>query len=127
MVGRHHFRRVFNPRLGGIAQGLETKQFISGRHNLKLHCTEIGKVADDRGPAPMRKCPRRQPLSQRLGQRQIFQAWAPWLILTAFILIWGLPQFKTALDKIASPKLAVPYLHQQIQRMPPVAPFRRES
>jgi lactate permease len=44
------------------------------------------------------------------------------LILTAFILIWGLPQFKTALDRIALPKLAVPYLHQQIQRMPPVAP-----
>jgi lactate permease len=44
------------------------------------------------------------------------------LILTAFILVWGLPQFKATLDKIASPKLAVPYLHQQIQRMPPVAP-----
>jgi lactate permease len=56
------------------------------------------------------------------GKSQVLQAWAPWLILTAFILIWGLPQFKATLDNIASPKLAVPFLHQKIQRMPPVAP-----
>jgi lactate permease len=49
------------------------------------------------------------------------RGWVPWIILTAFILIWGLPQFKSALDKLASPKLAVPYLHQVVQRVPPVA------
>jgi lactate permease len=53
------------------------------------------------------------------GQR--FRGWVPWIILTTFILVWGLPQFKSALDKLASPKLAVPYLHQVVQRVPPVA------
>jgi lactate permease len=52
---------------------------------------------------------------------QRFRGWVPWIILTAFILLWGLPQFKSALDKLASPKLAVPYLHQVVQRVPPVA------
>ena len=55
-------------------------------------------------------------------KRPILQAWAPWLILTAFILVWGLPQIKSALDQIAAPKLPVRYLHHQVQRMPPVAP-----
>jgi lactate permease len=54
--------------------------------------------------------------SQRLS------GWAPWLILTVFIMCWGLPQFKAALDKLAAPKLPVPHLHQVVQRVPPVAP-----
>lgn len=55
-------------------------------------------------------------------RREVLRAWMPWAILTAFILCWGLPQTKTALDKIASPKFAVPHLHGMVQRMPPVAP-----
>ena len=57
-----------------------------------------------------------------MERRKILQAWMPWAILTGFILCWGLPQTKTALDKVASPKFAVPHLHQVVQRMPPVAP-----
>jgi lactate permease len=49
-------------------------------------------------------------------------AWLPWGILTAFILCWGLPQTRAALDKIAAPKFNMPHLHQRVQRMPPVAP-----
>ena len=54
--------------------------------------------------------------------RQSLRGWMPWLILTGFILLWGLPHFKTALDKIAAPRLAVPHLHNLVQRVPPVAP-----
>ena len=56
------------------------------------------------------------------GVGGVLQAWLPWAILTVFILCWGTPWVKTALDGIASPKLAVPYLHQVVQRVPPVAP-----
>jgi lactate permease len=56
------------------------------------------------------------------GPRRTFQGWMPWVILTGFILLWGMPQFKAALDGIAAPKLAVPHLHGLIQRVPPVVP-----
>lgn len=56
------------------------------------------------------------------GRASTFQAWAPWLILTCFILLWGLPKFKTAVDRLAAPKFAVPHLHNVVQRVPPVAP-----
>jgi lactate permease len=46
----------------------------------------------------------------------------PWVILTAFILLWGLPQFKATLDRIVAPKVAVPHLHNLVQRVAPVAP-----
>jgi len=58
----------------------------------------------------------------RYTRRQILHAWLPWAILTLFILCWGTPQFKTALDKIHSAKAEVPYLHRAVQRVPPVAP-----
>ena len=53
---------------------------------------------------------------------QVFRAWLPWLILTVVILVWGLPQFKAGLDKLASTTVDVPHLHQAVQRVPPVAP-----
>jgi lactate permease len=61
--------------------------------------------------------------STSLGHRShVFMGWLPWLILTGFILVWGLPQVKAALDKIAAPKIRVPGLHNVVQRVPPVAP-----
>jgi lactate permease len=53
---------------------------------------------------------------------KIIQAWLPWAILTACILCWGTPQFKAGLDRLGSPKVAVPHLHLVVQRTPPVAP-----
>jgi lactate permease len=49
--------------------------------------------------------------------------WVPWLILTLFILVWGMPHFKTTLDIVFAPKVAVPGLHNAVQRVPPVAPL----
>ena len=56
------------------------------------------------------------------GRSGSLRGWMPWVILTGFILLWGLPQFKAALDRFAAPKFAVPHLHKLVQRMPPVAP-----
>jgi lactate permease len=59
-------------------------------------------------------------LKTRDSGLKTFQGWMPWIILTGFILLWGLPQFKATLDAIAAPRLAVPYLHKLVQRVPPV-------
>jgi lactate permease len=59
---------------------------------------------------------------ERKAVPTVFQAWLPWLILTSFILVWGLPEYKKRLDGFFSPKLPVAHLHNTVQRMPPVAP-----
>jgi lactate permease len=38
------------------------------------------------------------------------------------VFLWGLPHFKSALDHVFSPRIAVPGLHRVVQRVPPVAP-----
>ena len=72
------------------------------------------------GPVSAASVPRVPELAA--SRRRILQAWLPWVILTGFIFLWGLPQFKTALDGVASLKFAVPHLDQVVRRVPPVAP-----
>jgi lactate permease len=56
-----------------------------------------------------------------LSKKQVFRSWLPWLVLTALMLVWGLPGFKAKLDRVASPGFAVPHLDKVVQRVPPVA------
>jgi lactate permease len=54
--------------------------------------------------------------------RLTFRAWAPWLILSVLVFLWGIPQVKAFLDGISAPKIAVPGAHLAIMRVPPVVP-----
>ena len=68
--------------------------------------------------------------------REVFTAWLPYLLLVAFVLAWGQPAVKAALDAWTNgllpswlPKAAsglnglnVPGLHNLIGRVPPVTP-----
>ena len=53
-------------------------------------------------------------------KRSVLRSWLPWIILTVFILLWGMPPVMNALDKIASFQIPAPYLHHMVQRVPPV-------
>ncbi len=52
--------------------------------------------------------------------RQVRQAWAPWLILSVVVFVWGLPDVKVFLDSIWVAKFPVEGMHNMIQRVPPV-------
>jgi lactate permease len=97
-------------------RGAEDREFIGGA----THSTASAAVVT--APAPA-KCPSSSALAPvPISRREVLRSWSPWLILTALILVWGLPQFKKSADKLASPKFAVPYVHNLVQRVPPVAP-----
>lgn len=49
-------------------------------------------------------------------------AWTPWLILTLFVFVWGLPAVKTALNGLWAPKFEMAGLHNLVEKMPPVVP-----
>jgi lactate permease len=51
-----------------------------------------------------------------------WRAWMPWAVLTAFILLWGLPPVKAALDGVWSGGLSINPLDGLVQRVPPIAP-----
>jgi len=61
------------------------------------------------------------PATPQPPHASVLRAWTPWAILTLFLLVWGTPRFKSAVDGVFSPKCAVPSLHGVVQRVPPVA------
>ncbi|KQX39343.1 L-lactate permease [Variovorax sp. Root434] len=52
----------------------------------------------------------------------VIRAWTPWLILTVFVFIWGLPVVKTWLNAIFAPSFPIDGLHNMIEKVAPVVP-----
>lgn len=52
--------------------------------------------------------------------REALIAWMPWIVLSVVVFVWGLPQVKTWLNNISLLNITVPYLHNQVLRVPPV-------
>ncbi len=77
--------------------------------SLKGHETDGG---DAKAPTPI----------VRHTRAELVQAWTPWVILTVFVFVWGLPSTKTFLNKLFAPAFPIPGLHNLIQKMPPVVP-----
>jgi lactate permease len=50
----------------------------------------------------------------------VFRAWLPWIFLSVFVFLWGLPVIKTFLNGVFAPSYNMPFLHKAVQRMPPV-------
>lgn len=48
------------------------------------------------------------------------RAWTPWVILTIFVFIWGLPSFKNWLNGVWAPAFQIDGLHNLVEKMPPV-------
>jgi lactate permease len=53
---------------------------------------------------------------------QAVKAWLPWVILSVFVFLWGIPQTKSFLDGLFNPKLPVIGLDKLVQRVPPLVP-----
>ena len=50
----------------------------------------------------------------------VIKAWTPWIILSVFVFVWGIPQFKAFLDGIWIAKLPVAGLNNLVMKVPPV-------
>lgn len=49
-----------------------------------------------------------------------WKAWLPWVFLSVFVFLWGLPVIKKSLNGVFAPAIEMPYLHKTILRVPPV-------
>jgi lactate permease len=58
----------------------------------------------------------------RHSRGELFHAWLPWIVLSVFVFVWGIPQVKAFLDGLSAPRLPVPGLDRLVYRMPPVVP-----
>ena len=88
-------------------------RFWKPKEIMKLPVVDEAKSPDASGEIP------NVPAASR---GEVVRSWMPWGILTALLLLWGTPQVKAVLDRIAPIKVAVPGLHNVVQRVAPVAP-----
>ncbi|MEX8497929.1 MAG: L-lactate permease [Leptothrix ochracea] len=75
----------------------------------------------DGGEGHVAQAPRRHPRSD------VIRAWLPWIILTVFVFIWGLPDVKKFWNGIWAPAFPIDGLHNLIEKMPPVVPSPRKE
>ena len=59
------------------------------------------------------------PITQH-SRADVVRAWTPWIILTVFVFIWGLPVVKTFFNDIFAPKFPIEGLHNMIEKVAPV-------
>ena len=94
----------------------------------------IWRFADEREEDAVKVARREAP--RRYTAPQIAKAWLPFLILSVFVLVWGLPRVKTAVNLATTPAFRVvnadgklrpgppgwdwPYLHGKVFRTTPV-------
>ncbi|MDB5870071.1 MAG: L-lactate transport [Polaromonas sp.] len=52
----------------------------------------------------------------------LIRAWTPWVILSVFVFIWGIPAVKTWLNSIFAPSFPMGGLHNLVEKVPPVVP-----
>jgi lactate permease len=57
---------------------------------------------------------------RRLSAGELLRAWMPWLVLSVFVFLWGIPQVKALLDGLSVVRFPVPGLDQLVSRVPPV-------
>lgn len=50
---------------------------------------------------------------------EVIRAWMPWIILTVFVFIWGLPSVKAFFNGIYAPKFPIDGLHNMIEKVAP--------
>ena len=50
----------------------------------------------------------------------LWRAWMPWIILTVFVFLWGLPEIRTILNGIWTTSFPIEGLHRMVIKVPPV-------
>ena len=70
----------------------------------------------DGGEASAPVVPKKHPTAD------VVRAWMPWVILTVFVFIWGLPDVKAYFNSIFAPKFPIDGLHNMIEKVAPVVP-----
>jgi lactate permease len=58
--------------------------------------------------------------TRKHDRRTVIVAWIPWMILTVFVFVWGVPQFKAFMDGISVFRFPIEGLHNLVEKVPPV-------
>jgi lactate permease len=123
MVALVGLLRVWQPKAVGQSGSKDQRQNPHPRLRQKHYGGQAGPLPLGKGEGETLAVKGQgRPSEDRRALSGTFGAWMPWVILTGFILVWGLPQFKTPLERAMPVKWAIPHLHNLVQRGPAIVP-----
>ena len=102
------------PTLASVIAGIGTVLILGVFFRKVWRPRKIWRYAGE-APAPTKSA------QQHIGIGRILWAWSPFLLLTAMVVVWGIPSVVRILDTV-SWKQPVPGLHLMVIRTPPVVP-----
>ncbi|MBV8899237.1 MAG: L-lactate permease [Verrucomicrobia bacterium] len=106
------FLRVWQPReiWRSVSRKEEHSRRVQGSVPIAPAPVDVHRPASGKQPRP------------GVVPSEVIKAWSPWIVLSLFVFLWGLPQVKAFLDGLWLPKVPVPGLHNLVQKVPPVVP-----
>jgi len=102
------------PTLASVIAGIGTVLILGVFFRKVWRPRKIWRYAGE-APAPAKSA------RQHIGIGRVLWAWSPFLLLTAMVVVWGIPSVVRILDTV-SWKQPVPGLHLMVIRTPPVVP-----
>ena len=102
------FLKVWHPKKNWTSTALKGHETDSGVPDLESE-KPVGHEADAAAA-----------IFQRHDRRATLLAWMPWVVLTVFVFIWGIPAVKAWLDGISVFKFPFTGLHHLVEKVPPV-------
>ncbi|WP_295757076.1 L-lactate permease [Undibacterium sp.] len=106
MVSLILFLKVWQPKKIWTSTSLKGREAESGSADLsgaQSHQSDAGAT-----------------MFQKHDRRALVMAWMPWVILTALVFIWGVPEFKKWVDGISVFKIPFTGLHNLVEKVAPV-------
>lgn len=92
---------------------------------------EIWRFDDENDPAAASPSPvpvtAAALLQPHFTRRQIARAWVPWVVLSACVLVWGIPPVRTFLNRCSEVSFDVPHLNGRVYRDVPAVPRREKA
>lgn len=88
--------------------------------SLKGHETESGTPDMESEKAHGHEADAATAMFKKHDRRALVMAWMPWVVLTALVFIWGIPEFKKWVDGISVFKIPFAGLHNLVEKVAPV-------
>jgi lactate permease len=105
------------PWLVDIIAAIVSMAALAGFLRIWKPAAPMVKMPSTLGASPTPAVVAQQAPQSRTAVRR---AWTPWLILSVFVFLWGVPQMRAALDGVWVAKVPVVGLNEMVQKVPPV-------
>jgi lactate permease len=93
--------------------GIEASDEAATPSHIELACSKRS------APSRIQFCDTADSKSALRGDGSL-RAWMPWIFLSLFVFLWGLPPVKNLLNGLFAPDIHVPLLDNAVLRVPPV-------